>query len=63
MLDEQYPIQFFLKQKVRIKELDRSGIINGIFIGLNGIEYRVRYFDNCDSKEVYFYDFELEDVK
>jgi hypothetical protein len=57
-----YEVKFDLKQKVRITELERNGIVNGIFIGLNGIEYKVRYFDNCESKEVYFYEFELEKV-
>lgn len=53
-------LRFSLNQRVYIKELSRTGIINGIFIGFQGIEYRVRYFDNAEAKEVYFYDFELE---
>lgn len=62
-LDNVYVIEFSLRERVRIKELNREGTINGIFIGNTGTEYRVRYFDNADLKEVYFTGEEIEKIK
>lgn len=53
-------IKYKLKDKVRIKEIDRAGVITAILIDLAGTMYNVRYFDNAQANSVYFYDFEIE---
>lgn len=53
---------FSLGQRVRIKELNRPGRVLAIFIGDTGYQYKVRYFDDGDAKEVYFFTDELEEV-
>jgi hypothetical protein len=53
-------LKFQLRQRVKIKELNREGVVNGIMIDDSGICFRVRYFDNGSLQTVWFYDFELE---
>jgi len=53
-------MRFNLKEKVRIVELNRTGIIKSIFISESGTQYQVRYFDNAEAKTIYFYEEELE---
>ena len=52
-------LQSLIGTKVRIKELERNGIVRAVFIGDTGVQYKVRYFDNAESNEVYFYPDEL----
>lgn len=57
----QVDLKFNIKDKVRILALeDLKGRIVSIWILDNCIKYEVRYFYNCDKKEVYFYEDEIE---
>lgn len=51
--------KFDFKQKVKIPELGRCGIVIEIFINEWGSQYRVRYFDNGEGKTVTFFEEEL----
>lgn len=53
-------ITFNIKDKVFINELKRPGRIMAIHINEKGISYQVRFFDNADVKEIYFYCDELK---
>jgi len=55
--------KFNLKEKVKLPELihkDLQGIIIGIWIGEEGIQYKVRYFWECKPQEIFFYESELK---
>jgi hypothetical protein len=57
-------LDFFIPEKVTIKELSRSGHVTGIFMdGSSNIQYKVRYFDNAEAREIYFYGWELESAE
>lgn len=53
-------IAFAIRDKVRVIELDRPGVVISIHIGVDGIRYEVRYFWDGVAKEVYFFDWEIE---
>lgn len=53
-------MEFKLKDKVIIKELDWKGRIRAIFISEEGTQYKVRYFYEGSAKEIYFFADELE---
>lgn len=56
--------KFNIKDKVRIDALeDLKGVVTSIWITETGVKYEVRYFYNCDKKEVYFYEDELTLLK
>ena len=48
--------------RVRILELERPGIVKGIYVCETGIQYQVRYFDNAKALTEYFYVEEIEAV-
>ena len=48
-------------QKVLIKELNVVGKVLAYYYR-DGLEYNVRYFDNGNVREVYFYEDELQAV-
>lgn len=49
-----------LHDKVKIQELENmDGVIVGLWYGDSGKKYLVRYFWNCEAKEVYFYENEI----
>ena len=52
---------FSLHQKVYIGQLEISGIVTGIWWGDAGAKYMVRYFDEAQAREIYFYPCELTD--
>lgn len=52
--------KFDIRDKVRITGLCVNGLVVAILVCEDGIQYRVRYFDNAQVKHEYFYDFELE---
>lgn len=56
-------LKFYIQHKVHIAELNRSGYVIMILIDGTGIQYKVRYFDEAELREVYFYDWELTEVK
>lgn len=58
-----YNFVFNIGQRVKIRELDINGRISAIFIKIDEITYRVRYFFNAEPKEVYFNDTELEPIE
>ena len=39
----------------------KQGRVLGIFYDGSGIQYKVRYFDDAEPREEYFFDDELED--
>ena len=52
--------KFKIRDKVRIDALEGlKGKVISIWITESGTKYEVRYFYNCDKKEVYFYEDEL----
>ena len=51
---------FSIKDNVKIIPLNKNGVIKSIFISSTGISYNVRYFENLEPKEVYFFEEELE---
>lgn len=61
-MDKTITIAFKLTQRVQIVELNIIGTVTGIFVGFQCNEYRVRYFDNAEAKEVYFLENELKEV-
>ena len=54
--------KFDIGQRVRISELDRSGVVTEIYYNEFGVQYRVRYFDNAAPQTVTFYERELSAV-
>ena len=48
--------------KVKIKELNRTGRIISILITCGHIRYEVRYIDNARAESVYFFKDEIEIV-
>jgi hypothetical protein len=52
-------MKFKIGQHVVILPIERRGKVNGIFMGKHGIEYRIRYFDNAEGKDLYFDEDEL----
>ena len=52
-------VKFSLTEKVWIEELERYGIIISINISSIGTRYELRYFDDAEPHEVYFYEWEL----
>ena len=54
-LETEYNIQ----DRVHIVELNRDGVVIGFFIDGDGLQYRVRYFDNGKPETVYFFISEL----
>jgi len=55
-----YEFIFDIGQRVKIKDLNINGVVCGIFISKNEIEYSVRYFYDGNPKSVYFTPQELE---
>lgn len=54
-------LKFQLFQKVKINILENiKGRVVSVWITKSGIKYQVRYFWNCEEKEVYFFEDELE---
>ena len=51
--------RYSLLDYVKIKELQVSGRIIGIFIGIGGVEYKVRYNAPNEYKEIYFFEDEI----
>jgi len=58
-----YDFKFNLLDNVKILPLENIlGQIISIWIGINDIQYNVRYFVNSKVETVYFYHWELEKV-
>lgn len=55
-------LAFAITEKVRIKELNRPGIVIAVYYDRSAITYKVRYFDDAAAEEVYFYAEELESI-
>lgn len=56
-------VRFEVLDQVRITALECDGVVISIWVDTKGVSYQVRYFHSGDAKQVYFYDFELEDKK
>lgn len=54
--------KFGLFDRVRITELEQSGVVLCFFVDSGGMQIKVRYFHNGESKEVYFLESELEPI-
>ncbi len=54
--------RFELKQKVLIAPINVTGKVVAYYYSTE-LEYKVRYFDNGDPREAYFYEDELQAVK
>jgi len=58
-----YDFKFNLLDNVKIIPLENIlGQVISIWIGINDIQYNVRYFVNSEVKTIYFYSWELEKV-
>jgi hypothetical protein len=56
-------LDFGLQAEVIIKSIPgKEGVIIGIHLDGEGLQYKVRYFCDGDPKEVYFYAWELEEA-
>lgn len=53
-------LTFAIAQKVKVKELNRPGVVISIHITKGGPRYEVRYFWDGEAKQVYFFDWEIE---
>lgn len=53
-------VSFDIGDSVEIPELERKGRVSSIFITASGVQYQVRYFNNSELKEVYFFREELK---
>ena len=62
LLRIQMEFKYTINQKVKIKELEWTGTVKQICVTERGIQYQVRYFWNMESKEVFFYEEELDPV-
>lgn len=51
--------KFDMHQSVKIPELSCKGRIRCISIDSDGLQYRVRYFDQAEAKDVWFYEGEI----
>ena len=51
-----------IMDRVKIKEIDQSGVIISIHHQIGKSEYQVRYFMNGEVQAIYYHDFELEKV-
>lgn len=48
--------------KVIIPDLERCGRVLSIWETQKGVKYEVRYFQNGDAKEVFFFDDEIKPI-
>ncbi len=51
---------FKVGDKVRVREIDRPGMVDLMQYDNAGPMYRVCYWDNCERKTTWCYDWELE---
>lgn len=54
---------FNLKDRVKVKEINRPGVITGLLFDDSGDQYRVQYWDNACRKTEWLYTFELESLE
>jgi len=54
--------KFDVKQKIFIPQLNVEGLINFLNIGVDGMEYNVRWFNNGSECKAYFLESELEEI-
>lgn len=52
--------KFNLKERVRIPELNREGVVTALMIYDAGLSVRVRYFDHGKAESTWFYPDELQ---
>ena len=55
-------LQYGIGVRVRVKELDRRGVVIAVLLDRYGTRYDVRYFDKAEAREVYFFEDELEPI-
>jgi len=55
-------IKYNIDEKVNITELERKGRILSIWITPKGVKYEVRYFDDAQPKETYFFEDEISHI-
>jgi len=54
-------LKYNIGDKVLINALERlKGRITSVWILPTGVKYEVRFFYNCEKREVYFFEDELE---
>lgn len=58
-----FDTKFNINEKVYIIPFKREGRIKAFYANDNAIQYYVRYFDEADIKEIYFYEGELKRIK
>lgn len=51
--------EYKLKQRVRLIDIDRTGLIEAILTDSDGVSYRVRYWDQCERKVVWVWPDEI----
>lgn len=60
MIKKQF--KFDIKQKVLIEEINVKGRVIALYVTQEGVEYKVRYFDNAEGKTHYFFEDELKKI-
>lgn len=55
-------LQFSLRQRVKVKDIDRTGVVTAAMLDGDGWSYRVAYWDNSQRRSEWLLDFELEAV-
>ena len=60
MTDYKVNFKFSIKSDIKIKKLNVSGFIIGLYFGETGRQYQISYFINGEKKSTYFYEEEIE---
>ena len=55
-----HSFDFSLKDKVKIRAIDTTGIVNGLMVAVEGKEYRVAYWINGTRHNHWLYSSEIE---
>jgi len=56
-------LKYSIGEKIKIKEINRIGIIVGFYYGDTGKQYQVAYFDDGKRLREYFYELEISNIK
>lgn len=54
--------EFDLGERVLIEEINVKGRVIAFYVTQGNIEYKVRYFDNCECMDSYFYYDDLKKI-
>ena len=55
--------KFEIGQKVEILPIQVTGRVVALYVAQAGPEYKVRFFDNCECNEIFFFPDELKAIQ